>query len=213
MIKVDSGKQQEVANEMSEAERRLASLALDRLRKDGVLGVRQHETLRRTLAFAGDALGWDLLPGSTKDRVKAVKKDMARLTEAGAEQLNRDITTLLAQKKKEIVVLRKVAATVRDLAKSAKTTYPTEVEVSFTQRSALGSYVTKTETLALNDATEALRIADELTNREESRAKARDQMVEELKERRRQLGAMKRDLPSFVESSHELVTELLALAS
>ena len=213
MITVDAARQAAGLTELSEAERRLASLALDRLRKDGVLGVRQHENLRRTLAFAGDALGWELLPGSTKDRVAAVKKAMTKLAEAGVEHLNGDITVLLAQKRREIAVLKKVAAAVRDLAKDAKTTYPTEVEVSFTQRSALGILVTKTETLALEDATEALRVADELTHREENRAKLRDQMIEELKERRRQLGVMKRDLPAFVESSHELVSELLALAT
>ena len=195
MITVDAARQAAGLTELSEAERRLASLALDRLRKDGVLGVRQHENLRRTLACAGVALGWELLP------------------EAGVEHLNGDITVLLAQKRREIAVLKKVAAAVRDLAKDAKTTYPTEVEVSFTQRSALGILVTKTETLALEDATEALRVADELTHREENRAKLRDQMIEELKERRRQLGVMKRDLPAFVESSHELVSELLALAT
>jgi hypothetical protein len=213
MIKLDPTTQAAGITELSEAERRLATLALDRLRKDGVLGVRQHEALRRTLTFAGDALDWDLLPGSTKDRVAAVKRAMTKLAEAGAEQLNDDITALLALKKKEIAVLKKVATSVRDLARSAKTMYPAEVEVSFTQRSALGILVTKTEMLVLADATEATRVADDLTHREESRTKLRDQMIEELKERRRQLGVMKRDLPAFVESSHELVVELLAIAT
>jgi hypothetical protein len=63
----------------------------------------------------------------------------------------------------------------------------------------------------LGDAGEALRNAEDLESREEGREKLRDQMIEDLKEQRRQLSAMRRDLPGFVESSDRLVAELLAI--
>jgi hypothetical protein len=198
---------------LSEAGRKLANLALDRLRQDGVLVVRQRETLRRTLAFAGDAFEWDLLPGTITDRVAAAKNDVRRLAVTGADDLDRDIKALLVSKTKELDLLRSVAVALRGLAGDMNASYPAQIEVSFTHRSALGHLVTKTEALTLGDAGEALRNAEDLESREEGREKLRDQMIEELKERRRQLSAMRRDLPSFVESSDQLVAEVLAIPS
>jgi hypothetical protein len=197
--------------ELGEARRNLAALALDRRRQNGVLGVRQHEVLRRTLTFSGKALGWDLLPGSSADRLSAAKKDVATLAEAGVDLLKRDLADTLARKRTEIASLKQVVAIVRRLAVDANAAYPAEVTVAFTARSGLGRLVTKTEALVLGDGAEALRVAEELEKRENDRTRLRDQMVEELKQGQRQLNEMMKELPSFVESAEQVVAEVLAM--
>jgi hypothetical protein len=197
--------------ELGEARRQIASLALDRRRQNGSLGVRQHELLRRTLAFSGKALGWDLLPGSSADRLRAAKKDVAKLAEAGVDLLRRDLAETLARKKTEIASLKRVAAVIRRLAVDVNAAYPAEVTIAFTARSGLGRLVTRTEALVLGDGAEASRVAGDLERRESDRTRLRDQMVQELKQGQRQLNEMMKELPAFVESVEQLVAEVLAM--
>jgi len=196
--------------ELKEAGRRLASLALEKLQQDGALGVRQREHLRRALATAAAALGWDLIPGSKTDRMAAATKDVAKLADVGAHLLERDLADLLTEKKGEMLRLKKVAKSVQKLAADSDASYPAEVEYSHTARDGSGGLVTKTETLTLSDAGEALNAATTLEKRLEGFAKLRDQMLEELKHRQRQVGEMRHGLSSFVESSNGLVVEVLA---
>jgi hypothetical protein len=70
--------------------------------------------------------------------------------------------------------------------------------------------VTKTEELVLKDADEASSAADKIEKKLENYAKLRDEMLEDLKHERRQLGKMREGLGKFVADSNGLVLEVLA---
>ncbi|MEX1257157.1 MAG: hypothetical protein WEG36_06020 [Gemmatimonadota bacterium] len=195
--------------ELIETARTLASLALQRLHQDGTLRVRQGEQLRRALATAATALRWDSIPGSKDDRVAAATKDVAELADAGAQLLERDLVDQLTGKKGEVLQIKKVAKSVHKLAANSAVSYPTEVEYSHTMRSGQRGLVTKTETLTLNDAAEALNAAATLEKRLVGLEKLRDEMIKELKDRQRQVKEMRQGLPGFVRSSNGILAELL----
>jgi len=196
--------------ELADAGRKLAQLALEKLRQDGSLGVRQREQLRRALTTAADALDWDSIPGSRTDRVAAVTRHVAALAEAGADSLEQDIADLLDDKKAEIAELEKVARAVRKLASDEGASFPAEVEYSHTARDGTRTLVTRTETLVLGDADEALSAAATLEKRLEGYAKLRDQMLEDLERRQEQVGEMRHGLSGFVAWSNVVVLEVLA---
>lgn len=188
----------------------LASLALARMKQDGSLRVRQREQLRRALAKAGDGLGWVTLRGGTVDRVKRATKDVTALADAGTRALEGELAEVVADKKSEIEQLSKVAASVQLLANDADASFPTEVEYSHTARTGTRLLITKTETLTLADRDEALSAAATLEKRIEGWEKLRDQMLDELKDKQRQLRDLKGTLSGFVDSSQGLVGEVLA---
>jgi hypothetical protein len=199
--------------ELTEAARALASLAFDRWLQDGSLGLRQREQLRRALATAGQALGWESMPGTRAERTEAAIQDVARLADVGMNLLDQDLEELLAGKRREIQRIRNVAASVHDLATDSTVSYPTEVEYSHTVRNAGGELVTRISTLTLKDPAAALSAAATLENRLDGLAKLRDQMLEDLRQRRRQIKVMRHGLPGFADSSRRVVGELLALAT
>ena len=196
--------------ELNETGRTLASLALERLRQDGSLVVRQREQLRRALATAGEVLDWSVIPGERSDRAAAVKKDVAALADFGAETLEQDLAQQLKDKKAEIQVLEEVTSKLRELAANGDAEYPAEVAYAHTGRDAHRRLVTKTETLTLADAAEATKAADTLEKKLEGYAKLRDEMLEDLKQERRRIGEMREELGSFVAASNGLVLEVLA---
>lgn len=196
--------------ELTKAGRKMALLALEKLRQDGTLGVRQREQLRRAFSAAADELGWSSMPGSRDDRVAAATSDVEELAAAGALSLERDLAELLEEKKAEMEQLEGVVASLQSLAADENTSYPTEVAYSHTARDGTRRLVTKTETLTLNDADEALAAAAKVEKRLESFAKLRDQMIEDLEQRQAQLDEMRHGLSGFVASSNGLVVEVLA---
>lgn len=196
--------------ELTKAGRKMALLALEKLRQDGTLGVRQREQLRRAFSAAADELGWSSMPGSRDDRVAAATSDVEELAAAGALSLERDLAELLEEKKAEMEQLEGVVASLESLAADEQTSYPTEVVYSHTARDGTRRLVTKTETLTLNDADEALAAAAKVEKRLESFAKLRDQMIEDLEQRQAQLDEMRHGLSGFVASSNGLVVEVLA---
>ncbi|MDZ7780207.1 MAG: hypothetical protein U5R14_09800 [Gemmatimonadota bacterium] len=196
--------------ELTTAGRTMALLALEKLRQDGSLGVRQREQLRRAFSAAADALDWSSIPGSMDDCVATAESDVAELAAAGAESLKRDLSELLDEKKVEIERVEEVVTSLHALAADPSASYPTEVVYSHTARDGTRRLVTKTETLTLNDADEALAAAAKIEKQLESYAKLRDQMVEELEEQRGQIEEMRHGLSVFVASSNGLVGEVLA---
>lgn len=196
--------------DLDDVSKALASLALARMKQDGSLRVRQREQLRRALAKAGDGLGWVTLRGGLVDRVKRATKDVTALADAGTQALEGELAAAVADKKREIAELSQVAASVQSLATDAEASFPAEVEYSHTARTGTRLLITKTETLTLADRDEALSAAATLEKRIEGWAKLRDQMLEELKDRQRQLRELKGTLSGFVDSSQGLVGEVLA---
>ena len=196
--------------ELAEARRKLASLALE-WRQNGALGLRHHEVLRRTLSFAGQALGWDVLPGSSTDRLSAAKTDVTKMAKGGVDLLSDDLSEVLDRKKTEMAALKKVAETVKEMANDPKAQYPADVQIAFTARNGLGHLITKSESLVLRDGTEASRVADDLVRRETDRTRLRDEMIEKLKLSQRELGDLKKELPSFVEWARPILADVLAM--
>jgi hypothetical protein len=196
--------------ELDTASRKMASLALEKLRQEGTLKVRQLEQLRRALAAAADALEWDLIPGTKMDRAAAAAQDMAKLADVGADSLERDLADLLDGKKAEVTQLKKVAKALHALAADSSTSYPAEIEYSHTARNGSRGLFTKVASLVLNDAGEAVSAAAAIEKRLDNYAKLRDEMLIELKLKQRQITEMRRGLPGFVESSNGIVVDVLA---
>ena len=74
-------------------------------------------------------------------------------------------------------------------------------------------FVTRTEAFTLDNSAEGLRVAEELEKKESDRVRLRDEMVEQLKERQRELREMVKELSGFVESTGQVVADVLAMPS
>jgi len=195
------------------AARTLASLALEKIRRNGSLGVRQEENLRRALVLAGGAFRWDALPGSSDDRGAVATIEATELADFGAQLLDQDLVKQVEAKRGEIPQIRKAIRTLRALAAGPDLTCPVEVHYTHTVKSAAGTLLTKTVTLILKDAAGAGTSADSLEKRMDALARLSDQMHADLKDRRMQIRSMRKRLPEFVESSSGLLAELLAISA
>lgn len=196
--------------ELHDAARELASLALEKHNHDGVLVVRQREQLRRALATAADVLDWGAIPGEEADRLALATRDIAELAEAGAQSLEEELAELLTEKENEIARLKEVARSAEALAADESTTYPAEIEYSHTVRDSARHLVTRTETIVLNDAGEAASATAKIERGFDRAAKLRDQMVEVLEQRQRQIDEVRRGLAGFADWSSGLLVEVLA---
>lgn len=196
--------------ELNAASRTLASLALDRLRQEGGLAVRQREQLRRALATAGEALEWGVFDGERADGAAAAKKDLAALAELGANSLEQDLARQLEEKRAEIDALEDVTRSLRALAADAETVYPAEVAYTHTARDSQRQLVTKIATLVLVDADGAATAASSLEKKLDGFTKLRDEMIDDLRQSRRRIGEMRKELGGFIQASNGLVLEVLA---
>jgi hypothetical protein len=196
--------------EIGAVARRFAELALAQLRQDGALSVRQREQLRRGLATAGEALGWTGRTAASDDPVGEVVGDVLKLAKGGSKAIEKDLAAELVRKKTEIEELVTKAAATRVMAENPKAKYPTEITYSFTARDATGELVTKTDTLAPADPEEAMKAANTIEKNMPSREKLTGLMVIDLKEKQKQLVIMTKQLADFVNSTHDLLRDVIA---
>ena len=197
--------------EMHEASRQLAWLALARVKQDGLLRVRQREQLRRALATAGDALDWTVRAASRGDAaIVELTGDVSKMAKSGAKSVARDLADELAKKRTEMTGLQESAASARKLAEDPDTTYPVELTYSYTARNVAQELVTKTETVTANDAKEANDAANAMERNFVGRGKLADLMIADLQQKQGELDVMTRTLSEFLESSHDLLREVLA---
>lgn len=196
--------------ELEAVSRKMATLALQKSRQEGLLKVRQKEQLRRALATAAESLGWDLIPGDRTDRVAAAARDMTLLADAGAKSLEQDLVELLDGKKNELKELKKVVKSVAALATDKKAEFPAEIDYSYTARNGTRGLYTKLDSVTVNDPDEALSAAAAIEKRFDSVTKLRDEMLIELKAKLRQVGEVRKDAPAFVEASSGIVVDVLA---
>ena len=122
----------------------------------------------------------------------------------------RDLAEEVARKRTEMSQLRDVATSARKLAEDPDTTYPAEITYSYTVRDPSQGLVTKTETLTVNDAVEALAAAETIERNSTGRAKLTDLMILDLEQKQGRLEVMTRTLSDFLKSSHELLREVIA---
>ncbi len=195
--------------ELQDVSRQLAVLALAQVDQEGHLGVRQREQLRRALATAGEALGWAGRVAAIDDAVAEISKDVLTMARGGAKAMAKDLAEELAAKKTEISQIRRAASTVNKLAASKKTTYPVEITYCFTVRDATGDLVTKTETLPMDDAEEALSADTTIEKNPTGRTKLKDLMIADLKQKQKQVEVMTQTLSDFLEYSHDLMRDVL----
>jgi len=197
------------STEIEPISRRLASLALAQVAQDGALNVRQNELLRRHFATAGEALGWVDWAGDEGDSVLGVGKDVATMTKGGARALARDLKAELASKQVEVAQIEKTAATILKLSENSKTAYPVEVTYHFTVRDSSAELVTKTDTLTLEGPTEAASAAANVEKTIPSKTKLADLMILDIKEKQVQIDVIMKGMSDFVESSHQLLREVI----
>lgn len=195
--------------ELKEVSRRFATLALAKLEQQGVLNIRQKEQLRRGLATAGEELDWAHIASHNKDPVADVAKVMLRMARSGAKAIEKDLDEELATKKKETKTLAKIAASLHKMAASKKTEYPIVMTYDYTARDASQKYVTKTEELELNEASEVTSAAEGMERSAPNRAKLTDLMIADLKAKQGRHDEMYKALPDFVKSSRKLISEVL----
>lgn len=188
----------------------MAALALEAHTQGGSLLVRQREHLRRALSTVGRAHHWGAMPGDRADRFAAAARDAAQLADMGAHAMERALAEELEEKRAEMPALRALTGSVRDLAADPDASFPATLEYSYTARDGLRRLVTRTETLTLADAGEAQSALARLEKRLDSFARLKDQMLEELEDRRRRVGEMRSGLPDFVASSRNLLGEVFA---
>lgn len=192
--------------EIREVARKLASLAVTRVRQDGRLNVRQGEQLRRALATAGDTLGWAMSGG---DPVAEASKDVAKMAKSGVRSMTVDLAEELHSKKGEMKQLEDVASSVRELANDQDATYPTELTYLHTARGASQELVTHTETIIVGNAQEAQGVADRIEKSTPNWDKLREQMIVDLKQEQRRLDKIVRTTSDFVESLQGLLREVI----
>lgn len=195
--------------EIQEVGRQLAVLALAQAEQDGLLGVRQGEQLRRALATAGEVLGWTSTAASSSDVVADVSKDVLTMCKAGSKSIASDLAEQLVGKHAEMDQLLTAASVTRALAEDPDTEYPCEVVYSYTVRDAYQGLVTKTETLTVNDVKETNSAADGIERNLTGRTKLRDLMIIDLGQKQVKLDSMTRTLPDFVNSTHELLEQVI----
>jgi hypothetical protein len=195
--------------EMLEVSRQLATVALARVEQDGHLSVRQREQLRRALSTAGAELGWIRRSASNKDSVSEVSKDVLKMAKVGAKAMAKDLEEELARKRTEMDQVAEAAAAARELAEDPDASYPTEMTYYFTARNASQVLVTKTETIEVNDAKEALSASEAIERNIAGRAKLADLMTLDLEAKQSQIEVMTRTLPDFVKFAQQLLREVL----
>ncbi len=196
--------------EMREVSQALATLALARILQEGQLGVRQGEQLRRALATAGEALGWNAAAASSKDPVADLSKDVKKLVRSGTQSLKREAANELAVKELEIEELESVSASIRELAESEDTSYPCDLSYVHTARDAARGLVTKTQTVTVNDAAEVTKVADTIDKGVPRWTQLKDLMLVELEAKQDRLGLVTQNLAEFVEFTHGLLLEVIA---
>ncbi len=199
-----------LAPELDAVCRQLAALPLAQLEQDSPLGIRQTEQLRRALTSAGDALGWTVTAAHSDDSIADVSKDFMTMAKGGSRAMGRDLANELAAKKVEVKQLNATLESATKLAEGPETAYPAEIIFSYTIRDAFSELVTKTETIAVTEQSEAASAAAALTRSMPARTKLADLMITELKRKQSQLEVMTKDLSEFIESTRGLLREVLA---
>ena len=189
--------------------RELTNLGLVHVKQEGELNVRQRENLRRALAEAGLALGWDVKAATSPDPLNAVSKDVKKLVKSGAKTLKKEVLDELSRKETEEAELVSVVESVHELVEKPEEAYPAEISYTHTSRDITQGYFTNTMTLTVNDATEAKEAVQTIEKSMNRWGKLRVQMFNDLEQTDMHLGILTGDLASFMDTSEGLLSELL----
>lgn len=195
--------------ELQQAARQMAALALAQMEQEGRMNVRQREQLRRALATAGDAFGWAGITAGDGDSIPQFSKQVLAMAKYGTKAMAKDLEEETARKRKEVDQLGETVELLRKIAGDAKTEYPVEVVYCYTVRDAYPGFVTKIDTLTLDDAKGAQASSDSIEKGIPSRTKLTDLMIVDLVARKGKLEAMAKTLSDFVKGCHGLMREVI----
>lgn len=184
---------------------KLASLAAAWLTQDRELKVRQREELRRALNRVAEIRTW---VASETDPPTTALQDVEDFTQTGLRLIQKELRDELADKKKEVSRLKKVAEALKDLAGTDGWEDPVEVSYSHTVRQADG-LATQTDTLTLVDTGEAEEAAAAFEKKLDNWEKLRSQMQDDLERRKRDLKEVAKFVSAFAASSETVVVDVL----
>lgn len=197
------------SSESQPVARELASIALVRMRQDGRLSVRQHEGLRRAFASAAGLLGWLAVEADAQESMEAATRDLMALAERGATVLDSELAAELEEKKEETSRLKEVAKTVSKLAEKGDFDEPVEIPYCHTAKEGSQRWVTKVTTLTLTNPAEAEEAVRGIEKNMEGWEKLRGEMILELKGKQREIAEMRKTLPSLLQSSRGILSDVL----
>lgn len=187
--------------------RQLAVLALSWMKQDETMTVREREELRRCLASAAQFMDWR---SHGQEPTEIATKDALKLARAGARMLVKDLADELDAKKKEITALKRSAREIHKLAETGDFEEPMEVTYIHTFRKPSLGLVTKEEVIEVTKPEEATSAANTIETKLEMWTKLRDEMIVELKKQQKDLEAMRKKLPAFINSSGSLLQHVFA---
>jgi hypothetical protein len=186
---------------------KLASLAKAWVEQDRELRVRQREELRRALNRIAELRAW--IPSEANPSASAIQ-DLEDFTQTGLRLIQEELRGELSKKKKEVVRLKEVGETLKELAEDDGWEDPVEVSYSHTVRQADG-LVTQTQTLTVVDTEEAEEAAATFEKKLGNWEKLRSQMQEELEDRKRQLKEVTSSVSAFAAASSGVIAEVLTI--
>lgn len=197
------------STEMRDLAQTLAHLGARRVDKGEPLNTRRREKVRRAFAEAGDALGWSESTALSDRPAVLASKDVKAIVRRGIRSLRREIDKEIDVKASEAQQIDDAAEKLRAIAEDEKSEYPMEVSFQRTMKSPVHGLVTKTEVFELENETDARRAAKKVENSARRWGRLRDQMIDQLEERREALGALSQDLGLVMDSWRPLLRDVL----
>lgn len=197
------------STEMRDLAQTLAHLGARRVDKGEPLNTRRREKVRRAFAEAGDVLGWSETTALSDRPATLAAKDVKAIVRRGIRSLRREIDRDIEVKAGEADQIEEAAEKLRALAERDDVEYPMEVSFERTAKSPVHGLMTKTEVYELEDQTDARRAAKKVENSIRRWGRLRDQMLQELEDRRERLGALSRDLSLVMDSWRPLLRDVL----
>lgn len=197
---------------MREIARRLATLGHIRLKKGSPLNVRRRETVRRTLAEAGESLGWSEVAATSDDPVKVVRRDVKKMLRSGLRSLKRGAANELAETEADVQRLEEVVESVKALADDPDAEFPIEITYARPARDhATGGYMTKEDTLSLEDAEEARKAALRLERSLPRWQRLREQLLADMRQHQESLAEVGGNVSYLVDGWGRLMREVLVV--
>ena len=198
------------SQEMRDISRGLATLGHIRLQKGSPLNVRQREQVRRTLAEAGESLGWSEVAARDQDPVKAVSKDVRKMLRKGVKSLSRGVANDLVSTEAEVELLEELVDALRALSETPDALFPVEFTYSRPARDhGSGGFMTRKETLVLNNAEEAGKAALKIEKALPRWHNLREQMVADLRQHEASLAEVNSNLTFLIDGWRRLLGEVL----
>lgn len=142
------------------------------------------------------------------DPLETVNDDVKKMLQSGVKALKQGVEDELKEKRREGARLDKVVAKLEKLADDPEA-FPVELEYEHTARKTGEVFPIKTQTLSLDGPEDALKAAKKLEKSLPRWEKIRMEAIEDLKQRRKTLDAMRKNLSDVMEGWQSLVRDVV----